>query len=89
MADLPRDLDAVHTPVWSSITSGRRSLMGELALRIGARGERSFPHVVKGCPAEAVAFGDYERLGFRTIRDVCVNVIRNESGDRPGATIDS
>ena len=89
MADLPRDLDAVHTPVWSSTTSGRRSLMGELALRIGARGECSFPHVVKGNPSDAVALGDYERLGFRTVRDMSVNVIRNESGDRPGATIDS
>lgn len=75
MADLPRDLDAVHTPVWSSIPSGRRSLMGKLASRTAARGERSFPHVVRGSPSEAVALGVYERLGFGVIHARCVNVI--------------
>jgi ribosomal protein S18 acetylase RimI-like enzyme len=56
------------------------SLVGELLRRIVARGERSFLHVVKGSPSEAVALGVYERLGFRTARDMCVNVVRNESG---------
>jgi predicted GNAT family acetyltransferase len=57
------------------------SLVGELLRRIHARGELSFLNVVKGSPSEASALGVYERAGFHKVRDMCVTVVINRSGE--------
>jgi ribosomal protein S18 acetylase RimI-like enzyme len=57
------------------------ALVGELQRRIHARGEYSFLNVVKGSPSEVSALGLYERVGFHKVRDMCVTVVINRSGE--------